>query len=152
MSETSAMRPPDGTLAPIRARREALEIAASELQQSLAVASATSQWRDGVRAALGRTQAVLEEHLRTSEGATGLTAAVIKADARLSGPAERLASEHADLVEAQHAVSELAADAASEPDDIRDAAAAFVTLILRHLQHAHDLLHDAIESELGGGD
>lgn len=152
MTEGTAPRPPDGTLEPMRARREKLQSAAGELEQSLANASATRQWRDGVIAALASSQAVLEEHLRTSGGPAGLQATVIKADPRLTGPAKRLSSEHDDLVEAQRVVSELAADETSEPEAIRDAAAALVALMLRHVQHARDLLHDAVESELGGSD
>jgi hypothetical protein len=152
MADTNAGPPPDGPLAPVRARRDALEAAATELERSLAAPSATTAWRDGVISALERTQGVLEQHLRASAGEAGVPESIVQADPRLIGPAERLAREHDELVSHQRAVTALAHDASSAPEAVRDAAAELAALLLRHVQHAHDLLYDAFESELGGGD
>jgi hypothetical protein len=151
MPDKAATTPPDGTLEPIQASRDQLERAANDLKASLAEPSATKQWRDSVIAGLERTQAALDAHHHTPPGAPGLPSSVVRAAPRLAGQAGRLSDEHADLRKQQKAVTALA-HGASAPDDVRDAAAELCAVLLRHVQHAHDLLYDAIESELGGSD
>ena len=94
----------------------------------------------------------LETHIDATSGARGLPASVIRAAPRLAGQASRLSDEHADLLDKHRQVTSMALDAGGAPDDLRDAVARHAALLLRHVRHAHDLLHDAIESELGGGD
>jgi hypothetical protein len=139
-------------LEPIRARKDALQEAAVALEACLAEPSTTAQWRDGVRTALDRAQQVLEQHLADTGGPAGLPAAVMESSPRLSGPAQRLASEHDDLLRYQQAVAGIVADADVAPEHVRDAAAELAELMLRHVHHAQDLLVDAVEEELGAGD
>lgn len=152
MTDKAATTPPDGTLEPIQASRDELEHAANDLKASLAEPSATREWRDSVIAGLERTQVALDAHHHTPPGASGLPSSVVEAAPRLAGQAGRLSDEHADLRKQQKSVTALAHDEDSAPDDVRDAAAELCAVLLRHVQHAHDLLHDAIESELGGSD
>ena len=60
MTDAFPAIPPDGPLEPIRARREALESAAADLEHSLAAASAAPAWRDGVRSALETVTEAME--------------------------------------------------------------------------------------------
>jgi hypothetical protein len=152
MAERWPAEPPEGTLAPVRARREALETAASELEHTLAAPSATTQWRTGVVAALQRSGIVLDEHLHENQGQLGIPESVVQAEPRLAGPAEQLSREHDDLMSEHRRVSAVAVDASQPPDAVRDAAAGLATLMRRHVQHSHDLIYDAFEVELGGGD
>lgn len=152
MSNGSTTTPPNGLLEPVRARRDALQSAAQALESALAETAATPQWRDEVRTALERTQEVLEQHVSETAGAEGLPASVIQAAPRLAGPAQRLAAEHSDLAERQRTVAAMAGDPAIPPEAVRDAAAELAELLLRHVRQAHDLLVDAAEDELGGGD
>lgn len=152
MTDKSATAPPDGILEPVKASRDQLEIAATNLELSLAAPSATSEWRESVIGALDRTQAALETHVEATSGVRGLSASVIRAAPRLASQASRLSDEHADLLDKHRQLTSMALDADGAPDDLRDAVARHAALLLRHVRHAHDLLHDAIESELGGGD
>lgn len=152
MTDKSATAPPDGTLEPVKASRDQLEIAATNLELSLAAPSATSDWRESVIGALDRAQAALETHVEATSTARGLPASVIRAAPRLAAQANRLSDEHADLLDKHRQVTSMALDAGGAPDDLRDAVARHAALLLRHVRHAHDLLHDAIESELGGSD
>lgn len=152
MAQSWPATPPEGTLEPIRARREKLEAAAHDLQRSLAAPSATSTWRNGVVEALATSQSVLESHVQQGSSDRGIPRSVVRADPRLAGPAERLHREHDSLMAAQRSVADLARDPSIEPDVVRDAAADLALLMLKHVQHAHDLLHDALSGELGGGD
>lgn len=152
MTDKSTTRPPDGPLEPIRASRNALEMAATSLERSLAAPSATPQWRESVIAALDRSSAALDAHIEATSAPTGLSSSVIRAAPRLAGQAGRLSEEHAELLDRQRALTSLAHDKTCSPDELRDAAARQSTLLLRHVRRAHDLLHDAIESELGGSD
>lgn len=152
MTDKSATAPPDGTLEPVKASRDQLEIAATNLELSLAHPSVTREWRQSVIGALDRTQAALETHVESTSGAGGLPASVIRAAPRLAGQATRLSDEHADLLDKHRQVTSMAYGSGSAPDEVRDAVAAHAALLLRHVRQAHDLLHDAIESELGGSD
>jgi hypothetical protein len=76
----------------------------------------------------------------------------VAASPRLIGPAQRLASEHDDLLRRQQALAGLVADPDVAPDRVRDAAAEMAALMLLHVRHAQDLLMDAVEEELGAGD
>lgn len=152
MTDKSTTTPPDGTLEPVRASRDALEVAAASLERSLAAPSATQEWRQSVINALDRASATLDTHIEATSTAKGLSSSVIRAAPRLAGQARRLSNEHAELVAGQRAVTSLAHDDSASPDALRDAAAKHAALLLRHVRHGHDLLHDAIESELGGSD
>lgn len=149
---TTSATAPDGVLQPVRARRDALEKAATSLESSLAEPSHTAAWRDGVRVALGRTQEVLESHIEATSGEQGLPRSVVEVAPRLAGPAERLSGEHADLVARQRVVTAMADDEHISPEALRDAAADLSALLLRHVKNAQDLLVDALEDEIGGGD
>lgn len=152
MSPSPTSTPPDGPLEPIRARKDALQEAAVALESSLAEPSTTAQWRDGVRTALDQAQQVLEQHIADTSGPAGLPASVVRSSPRLSGPAQRLASEHDDLVQRQQAVAGLVADPDVTPERVRDEAADMAALMMQHVRHAQDLLVDAVEEELGAGD
>ncbi len=149
---THSVTAPDGVLQPVRARRDALEKAATSLESSLAEPSHTTEWRDGVRHALGRTQEVLESHIASTSGEQGLPSSVMEVAPRLAGPAQRLSGEHADLVARQRVVTAMAEDENITPEALRDAAADLAALLLRHVKNAQDLLVDALEDEFGGGD
>ena len=152
MTDAFPAIPPDGPLEPIRARREALESAAADLEHSLAAASAAPAWRDGVRSALETVTEAMEMHLAGVSSETGIPASVSAADPRLSGPASRLDDEHAELTERLAAVTQVAGDDQITPQDVQAAGAKLVVQLRSHVHHAHDLLYDAMESELGGSD
>ncbi len=144
--------PPEGPLEPMRARREALESAASDLDRSLAAASASPAWRDGVRTALGAVTDAMQAHLAEVDSESGIPASVTAAEPRLSGPASRLDEEHTDLTGRLDAVRRVADDDQVSPHDVQAAGAGLVAALRSHVQHAHDLLYDAMESEIGGSD
>jgi hypothetical protein len=152
MADSDLTTPPDGLLEPVVARRDALQAAATALESSLAEPSATTEWRDGVRDALSETREVLERHVHQTAGESGLPASVVGLAPRLSGPVSRLSGEHVDLVARQRVVAAMAEDEGIGPEALRDAAADLAALLLRHVRTANDLLVDALEEELGGGD
>lgn len=143
---------PDGVLEPVRARREALQTAAMTLERSLAEPSATSAWRDGVQQAVEAVDRALTRHVSSNLETDGLLPTVVEAAPWLSGPADRLGVEHIELAERTAALVTVTADRQSSPEAVRDAAADLAARLLRHVQHAHDLLYDAFESDLGGSD
>jgi hypothetical protein len=152
MTDAFPAIPPDGPLAPIRARREALESAAADLEHSLAAASAAPAWRDGVQTALGAVGEAMQMHLAGVDADEGVPASVVHAEPRLSGPAARLNDEHVELTARLMAVTGVAGDSSAAPDEVQAAGAQLVVQLRSHVHHAHDLLYDALESELGGGD
>jgi hypothetical protein len=143
---------PEGVLEPVQARREALQTAATNLERSLAEPSDTPQWREGVQAAAAAVDHALTRHVSSNLETDGLLPTVVEAAPWLSGPADRLGVEHIDLAERTAALVALAADPQAPPEAVRDAAADLTARLLRHVQHAHDLLYDAFESDLGGSD
>ena len=152
MSAAFPAIPPEGPLEPMRARRDALESAATDLDRSLAGASASPAWRDGVRTALGTVTEAVLAHLAEVDSERGIPASVTAAEPRLSGPASRLDEEHPVLTEQLDAVRRTVDDSQVSAHDVQAAGAGLVALLRIHVQHANDLLYDAMESELGGSD
>lgn len=152
MTDDAATMAADNRLQAMEPNPEGLEIAAAGLERCLGAPSATSQWRIPVLEALARTQTALEGHLRDPGKGAAVADSVVREAPRLARQARRLTDEHVGLLESHRAATALAQDDTTSPDDVRDSAAELAALMHRHVHHAHDLIHDAFESDLGDGD
>ena len=94
------------------------------------------------------------EHVRTTEGPEGLHQAIVSADPRLANAVQKLTDDHeriaADLAE----VSMLARPplGPDEVDVVRTKTTRLLAILIRHRQRGADLVYEAFETDLGGGE
>jgi hypothetical protein len=110
------------------------------------------QWRAAVRDRLQDLQRSLAGHISVTEGLDGLLPQIEIDAPRLENRIARLRREHVrinDLIgEAMHAVD----DPRIAPDDIRLLVGAIHSALLRHRQLGADLVYEAYEVDIGGGE
>ena len=98
-------------------------------------------------AAVDRLATEFALHVEVTEGPNGLHQAILAGDLRLANQVGALAAEHAEIA------AEIAAfSIADEADDGRTRGHRLLDRIARHRQRGADLIYEAYQVDLGGGD
>ena len=144
---------PAQALDAVRLRRSELRGSLDLLERALA-APATGRaevWSDAVHAALRPLRDDFTAHVDVTEGAGGLHQAILAGDVRLANAVEALTSEHRDIAAAVDGLI-AATEQTPDVDAIRERGTALITRLIRHRQRGADLIYEAYETDIGGGD
>ena len=140
----------------VRRRRAELRESLSALEYALS-APATGRaviWGEVVHEAAGRLGDDFAEHIDVTEGPDGLHQTILAGDLRLANAVARLTDEHA-VISAEVAELVQATEAPVTPGDVeevREQGTALLGRVLRHRQRGADLIYEAYETDIGGGD
>jgi len=140
----------------VRLRRAELREALVALERALA-APATGRavvWGEAVHDSAVRVADDFGAHVEVTEGPGGLHQAILAGDLRLANAVAALTAEHARIA---GEVAGLVAD--SEPpvteadvDGLRERGTRLIGQLSRHRQRGADLIYEAYETDIGGGD
>ena len=140
----------------VRTRRAELRESMSALEQALAgaVPGRIEAWAQRVHVALVELSADLRTHVEITEGPGGLHEDVLNTAPHLAGRVRRLTREHGEMI---HLVEELIARALGPLDDdavahVRSRATVLLGRLIHHRQLSADLLYEAYQADVGGGD
>ncbi|SCF35476.1 hypothetical protein GA0074695_5988 [Micromonospora viridifaciens] len=122
------------------------------LARALAAPCGEPRWRERVILHLGPVGQGFAEHVRVTEGPTGLYAALLDDAPRLDRGVRLLAGEHAAIVAAIAAVQQAAALPGVPVEELRDRAGRLLRALDRHRQRGAHLLWEAYQADLGGED
>ena len=143
-------------LAAVRVRRAELRDALDALERALAApASGRSVvWGESVHTLLAGLAEDFGAHVEVTEGPGGLHQAILSGDLRLANAVDALTAEHAEIAAD---IGALVADSAPPvaPDDVeglRERATKLLGHLSRHRQRGADLIYEAFETDIGGGD
>jgi hypothetical protein len=111
-------------------------------------------WGEAVHASLVVLADDFSAHVEVTEGPGGLHQAILSGDLRLANAVDALTAEHATIAEE---IAGLVADSAPPvtPDDVdglRERANRLLGHLIRHRQQGADLIYEAFETDIGGGD
>ncbi|HEY2271366.1 MAG TPA: hypothetical protein VGH30_01225 [Jatrophihabitantaceae bacterium] len=123
----------------VRQRRAELREALVQFQRSLA--------DGGVAAAVNRLASEFALHVEVTEGPGGLHQAILAGDLRLTNQVTALAEEHGAI-----AADIAALAAAPDAPDAAERGAALVDRLDQHRPRGADLIYEAYETDIGGGD
>lgn len=140
----------------VRIRRAELRESLNQLEGALA-APATGRavvWGEAVHTALGELADDFGEHVEVTEGPSGLHQAILAGDLRLANAVEALTAEHEVIAEE---IARLVADSAApvtpaDVADLRERATRMMGHLIRHRQRGADLIYEAYQTDIGGGD
>jgi len=145
-----------GDLDAVRRRRAELRESLGALERALAAAASGRAvvWGEQVLHAVTRLAGDFAEHVEVTEGADGLHQNILAGDLRLANQVQALTAEHADIAAA---IAELAVavEPPVTPDDVagvRDSGTALLGRVARHRQRGADLIYEAYQTDIGGGD
>jgi hypothetical protein len=146
-----------------RSELQAVRVKRAELRETLNLmeaalaAPATGRaviWGEAVHASLVMLADDFSAHIDVTEGPGGLHQAILAGDLRLANAVERLTDEHANIA---GELAALVVDSAppvgsGDVDDLRDRATKLLGHMLRHRQRGADLIYEAYQTDIGGGD
>lgn len=141
----------------VRRRRSELRDAMAALELALsgpAAAGHTSPWLTRVHDALVDLAGDLRHHVALTEGPNGLYRDLLRTAPRLSGPVDNLTREHAEINQRLEAVLALVSTpgATADVEEIRVLGTSLLGRIVRHRQRGADLVYEAYEVDVGGGE
>jgi len=141
----------------IRRRRSELRDSMSALELALAApapAGATAHWVERVHAALLELSGDLRQHVAVTEGPRGLYQDLLRTAPRLTGPVESLTEDHGVIKENLESVLALVQPAAAteDVDQVRALGTSLLGRIVRHRQRGADLVYEAYQVDVGGGE
>ena len=145
------------------AELEAVRLRRAELRETLNAMEATLAspasgramiWGEAVHASLVMVADDFSAHVEVTEGPTGLHQAILAGDLRLANAVAALTEEHAQIAEL---LAGLVADSAAQVTadavaDLRERATALLGRVVRHRQRGADLIYEAYQTDIGGGD
>jgi hypothetical protein len=140
----------------VRARRAELRESMSHLEYALA-APATARavvWGERVHAVLIEMAEDFTEHVEVTEGTDGLHHAILAGDLRLANAVDALAAEHPQIA-SQITELIIATEAPVTEQDVcgtRDRGTSLLSRLARHRQRGADLIYEAYDTDIGGGD
>ncbi|MEU8422867.1 hypothetical protein AB0C15_18515 [Micromonospora sp. NPDC048835] len=120
------------------------------LGRAVAVPSTQPRWREDVLLRLRPVRQGFAEHVRVTEGPTGLYRELLTQSPRLDHGVRLLTREHAVIVAAILAVQQIAERAGAHPDELRHRAGHLLRRLARHRRRGADLLWEAYQTDLGG--
>jgi len=151
-------RPHLGALDELRRRRAELRETMTALERSICAPDADhpAAWIEQARLAAGDLAGEFVDHITVTEGPDGLHQAILAGDLRLANAVHALTADHAALAaQIQALITELdGARSVPRPDTaaVREHAAALLEHLARHRQQGADLIYEAYQTDLGGGD
>jgi hypothetical protein len=140
----------------VRVRRAELRENIDALERALAspARGRAVVWGEAVHASLVIVADDFSAHVEVTEGPGGLHQAILSGDLRLANAVNALTAEHGQIAEE---IAGLVADSAPPvtPDDVdglRERANRLLGHLIRHRQQGADLIYEAFETDIGGGD
>ena len=143
-------------LSAVRIRRAELRGALDGLELALAAPASGRAvvWGETVHERAVRIADDFGAHVEVTEGPGGLHQAILAGDLRLANAVHALTAEHARIAAE---VAALVAD--SEPpvteadvEGLRESGTKLIGRLSRHRQRGADLIYEAYETDIGGGD
>ncbi|MEU2613357.1 hypothetical protein ABZ570_17495 [Micromonospora sp. NPDC007271] len=110
------------------------------------------RWRERLIRHLGPVGQGFAEHVRVTEGPTGLYAALLHEAPRLDRGVRLLTGEHAAIVATIAAVQQAAVLPGVPIEELRDRVSRLLRALDQHRQRGADLLWEAYQADLGGED
>jgi hypothetical protein len=143
-------------LAAVRARRAELRGSLDLLERVLAAPAAGRAvvWGEAVHAALGPLAEDFRAHIEVTEGPAGLHEAILGGDLRLANAVDALRGEHREIAEL---IADLVRDTEApvtpaDVETVRERATLLLARLARHRQRGADLIYEAYQTDIGGGD
>jgi hypothetical protein len=140
----------------VRVRRAELRETLNLLEAALAAPARGRAvvWGEAVHASLVMLADDFGAHVEVTEGPGGLHQAILEGALRLTNAVDLLTAEHAKIATE---LAALVADSAAPvtPDDVgdlRERATRLLGHLIRHRQQGADLIYEAYETDIGGGD
>jgi hypothetical protein len=111
-------------------------------------------WGEAVHASLLTVASDFGAHVEVTEGPGGLHQSILAGDLRLANAVAALTVEHGQIAEE---IAVLVADSEApvtpaDVDDLRDRATRLLGHLVRHRQRGADLIYEAFQTDVGGGD
>jgi hypothetical protein len=140
----------------VRVRRAELREALDELERALAAPAAGRAviWGEAVHECAVRLADDFRAHVDVTEGPDGLHQAILAGDLRLANAVDELTAEHAEMA-AEIASLLTDSDAPVTPEDVdgvRERGTELLGHLIRHRQRGADLIYEAYQTDIGGGD
>lgn len=120
------------------------------LGRAVAVTTTGQRWREDVLLRLRPVRQGFAEHVRVTEGPSGLYRELLTQSPRLDHGVRLLTREHAAIVAAILAVQQIAERPEAHPDELRHRAGHLLRRLARHRRRGADLLWEAYQTDLGG--
>jgi len=140
----------------VRVRRAELREALDALERALAAPAAGRAviWGEAVHASAIGLADDFGAHIEVTEGPGGLYDAILSGDLRLANAVAVLTAAHGVIaVEIAELVANSAAPVTSDDvDALRERGTKLLGHLIRHRQRGADLIYEAFESDIGGGD
>ncbi len=144
------------SLKAVRMHRSELRESMAALEQALAAPAPgrARAWAERVHVALVELSSDLRVHREVAEGPGGLHADIVGSAPRLAGPVVRLAADHVAITQAvEDLLDRLSVPLADdEVADVRERGVALLGRLVRHRQAGADLVFEAYEVDVGGGE
>ena len=147
-----------GDLDELRRRRAELRETMTGLERSICapVDDQPARWIEQARLAAGDLAAEFVDHITVTEGPDGLHQSIMAGDLRLANQVQTLTDDHVALTnEIQSLIRRIdsgRSTATPDTEAIVEHAAALLGHLARHRQQGADLIYEAYQTDLGGGD
>ena len=138
----------------VRERRAGLRTAIGQVESSLAspAPGRVAAWSEEVREQLEVLSAGLDHHVVATEGPEGLLADIVEAAPRLAHRADLARRDHVRLRGQLDDVIALLRSQEIDVDRVRDDVVELLTGLVRHRQAGADLIYEAYNVDIEGGD
>jgi hypothetical protein len=140
----------------VRIRRAELREALGRLERALAAPAKGRAviWGEGVHASAVRMSDDFGSHVEVTEGPGGLHQSILAGDLRLANAVQSLTAEHAQMAEeiAALVAGSAAPVTADDVEELREKGTKLLGDLIRHRQRGADLIYEAYETDIGGGD
>lgn len=140
----------------VRRRRAELKESLNGLEAALAASGSDLSviWGERVHDRVALLQRDFDEHIAVTEGPDGLHAAILAGDLRLANAVEALTGDHAVIADEIEALLEETEPPVTpaQVDVVREQGLRLLARIARHRQKGADLVYEAYDTDLGGGD
>jgi hypothetical protein len=136
-----------------RERRAGLHAAIVDVEGALAAPAPRREelWRKELSVALGELGDALERHIATTEAGDGLLAEILSSAPRLAHRIDRARADHERLRSSvQQSIT--AVDDGADVDTIREGTLLVLAELVRHRQLGSDLVYDAYNVDIEGGE
>ena len=148
--------PEENPLSSVRSRREALGVAADQLEAGLARPASSESWTAGVAAACEVLRAAFDEHVAEVEDEEGLLPQLRADEPRLDHAIHQMYEEHIEIGAAVSALVEVVVGCGDACDAdtiarVRRAGVELLRMISLHRQAGADLIYNAYSVDIGGG-
>jgi hypothetical protein len=140
----------------VRIRRAELREALGRLERALAAPAKGRAviWGEGVHASAVGMSDDFGSHVEVTEGPGGLHQSILAGDLRLANAVQSLTAEHAQMAEeiAALVAGSAAPVTADDVEELREKGTKLLGDLIRHRQRGADLIYEAYETDIGGGD